>query len=67
MRPLIAILCLLPAVVLAQSNPAALAARQWRQQHERAIVQELMTLLAIPNVTSDRASHHWRPRHVGWQ
>jgi len=54
MRPLIAILCLLPAVVLAQSNPAALAARQWRQQHERAIVQELMTLLAIPNVTSDR-------------
>jgi acetylornithine deacetylase/succinyl-diaminopimelate desuccinylase-like protein len=54
MRLCIAILSFLPAVTLAQSNPAAQAARQWRQQHERAIVEELVTLLAIPNVTSDR-------------
>ena len=52
----IAILSLLPAVTLAQSNPAAKAARQWRNQHERAIIEELVTLLAIPNVTSDRAN-----------
>ena len=48
------ILTLLPTVVFAQSNPAAMAARQWRQQHERAIIDEFMTLLAIPNVTRDR-------------
>jgi acetylornithine deacetylase/succinyl-diaminopimelate desuccinylase-like protein len=56
MKLWITILTLLPAVTLAQSNPAAQTARQWRQQHERAIVEELMTLLAIPNVTSDRES-----------
>jgi acetylornithine deacetylase/succinyl-diaminopimelate desuccinylase-like protein len=50
----IALFSVLPIVVVAQGNPAALAARQWRQQHERAIVEELVTLLAIPNVTSDR-------------
>jgi acetylornithine deacetylase/succinyl-diaminopimelate desuccinylase-like protein len=50
----IVLLSVLPAVVLAQSNPAAQAARQWRQQHERAIIEEFTGLLAIPNVTSDR-------------
>ncbi len=54
MKWLMAILALVPAVTLAQSNPAAQAARKWRQQHERVIVEELVTLLAIPNVTSDR-------------
>jgi len=49
----VAALTLLPAVVTAQTNPAAQAARQWRQQHERAIVNELVTLLAVPNVSSD--------------
>src|SRR5258707_4502200 len=44
---------LLPALAAAQSNPAAQSARQWRQQHERAIVNELVTLLAVPNVSSD--------------
>lgn len=39
---------------IAQSNPAALAARHWRQQHERAIVDEFFSLLAIPNVATDR-------------
>src|SRR5450631_2597663 len=38
------------------SNPAALAARQWRSQHERAIVDEFVTLLAIPNIAADRAN-----------
>jgi acetylornithine deacetylase/succinyl-diaminopimelate desuccinylase-like protein len=37
----------------AQTNPAALAARQWRQQHERAIVYEFITLLSIPNIAAD--------------
>jgi acetylornithine deacetylase/succinyl-diaminopimelate desuccinylase-like protein len=45
---------LLPAVAAAQTNPAAQAARRWRQQHERAIVNELVTLLAVPNVSSDK-------------
>ena len=48
------ILTLVSGVVLAQSNPAAQAARQWRQKHERAILEELVALLAIPNVSSDR-------------
>src|SRR5579864_7052807 len=41
---------------LAQTNPAAVAARQWRQQHERAIVDEFTALLSIPNIASDRAN-----------
>lgn len=45
---------LLPTVALAQSNPAAQAARQWRQQHERPIVDEFVEFLSIPNVTRDR-------------
>jgi acetylornithine deacetylase/succinyl-diaminopimelate desuccinylase-like protein len=47
---------LLPAVTAAQTNPAAQSARLWRQQHERAIVNELVTLLAVPNVSSDKAN-----------
>jgi len=45
---------LLPAVALAQTNPAAQAARQWRRQHERAIIDEFVAFLKIPNVTQDR-------------
>ena len=44
------------AVTIAQTNPATLAARQWRQKHERAIVDEFVTLLAIPNIAADRAN-----------
>ena len=44
----------LPAVAVAQTNPAVQAARAWRQQHERAIVDEFITLLSIPNIASDR-------------
>ncbi len=39
--------------VFTPSNPAALAARQYRQQHERPIVDEFISLLAIPNIASD--------------
>jgi len=45
---------LLPAVASAQSNPASQAARKWRQAHERAIVDEFVGLLSIPNVSRDR-------------
>jgi len=44
----------LPAVALAQTHPAAQTARQWRQQHERAIIDEFATFLKIPNVTVER-------------
>ena len=43
-------------VLQAQSNPAALAARQYRQQHERAIVDEFIDLLSIPDIAADRAN-----------
>src|SRR5215469_1707247 len=41
---------------LAQTNPAAAAARQWRQAHERAILSEFVELLSIPNIATDRAN-----------
>jgi acetylornithine deacetylase/succinyl-diaminopimelate desuccinylase-like protein len=48
--------CLLPAAVFAQSDPAAQTARRWRLQHERAIVDEFVSLLAIPNIAADRTN-----------
>src|SRR5688572_90871 len=41
-------------VISAQGDPATAAARAWRVQHERAILDEFMRFLAIPNVTTDR-------------
>jgi acetylornithine deacetylase/succinyl-diaminopimelate desuccinylase-like protein len=49
--PLLACWC-----AFGQTNPAAMAARQWRQQHERAVIDEFMALLAIPNIATDRAN-----------
>jgi acetylornithine deacetylase/succinyl-diaminopimelate desuccinylase-like protein len=46
----------LTAQTFTPTNPASLAARQWRQQHERAIVDEFIALLAIPDVSSDHAN-----------
>jgi acetylornithine deacetylase/succinyl-diaminopimelate desuccinylase-like protein len=46
----------LAAQTFRPSNPAALAGRAWREQHERAIVDEFVTLLAIPNIAADRAN-----------
>ncbi len=37
----------------AQNEPAARAAREWRQAHERAVLAEFMELLAIPNLAKD--------------
>src|SRR5579871_1816856 len=56
----IGLLNVLAAGVNAQTftpaSPAALAARRWREQHERAIVEEFVTLLGIPNIAADRAN-----------
>ena len=53
-RPAIALLAL-AGLAGAQTNPAAQAARAWRETHERAILGEFMGLLALPNVATDTA------------
>jgi acetylornithine deacetylase/succinyl-diaminopimelate desuccinylase-like protein len=47
---------LLPTGAIAQTNSAVQAARTWRQQHERSIIDEFVTLLSIPNIAADRAN-----------
>ena len=54
MRRVLTLICVAAAAAMAQGNPAARAAREWRQQHERAIVDEFFALLAIPNIARDR-------------
>src|SRR5262249_51160671 len=54
-RVLLCLLTLIPVPGSAQTNPAAQAARTWRQAHERAIVDELVALLSLPNITRDTA------------
>ena len=56
MKPCLAavVLSLLSSAAIAQTNPAAQAASAWRQQHERTIVDEFLSLLSIPNVSGDR-------------
>src|SRR5580704_19294291 len=54
MRRDVLILMAMASVAMAQDNAAGHAAREWRQQHERAIVDEFFTLLAIPNIARDR-------------
>jgi acetylornithine deacetylase/succinyl-diaminopimelate desuccinylase-like protein len=49
---------LLAAVCFGQQNPAALAGRNWRQQHEAAILSEFISLLSIPNLASDTDNIH---------
>ena len=51
-----ALLLLTAAVADGQTNPAAASARAYRRQHERAIVDEYVALLSIPNISRDRAS-----------
>ncbi|HYL72615.1 MAG TPA: M20/M25/M40 family metallo-hydrolase [Bryobacteraceae bacterium] len=46
----------LTAAAQAQQNPAAAAARHWRETHERAILTEFMDLLAMPNLARDEAA-----------
>jgi acetylornithine deacetylase/succinyl-diaminopimelate desuccinylase-like protein len=43
----------LTAAAQAQQNPAAAAARNWRDAHERAILMEFMDLLSMPNLARD--------------
>jgi acetylornithine deacetylase/succinyl-diaminopimelate desuccinylase-like protein len=40
----------LTAAAQAQQNPAAAAAHNWREAHERAILMEFMDLLSMPNL-----------------
>lgn len=51
---LFAALALIPTASFAQTNPASQAARQWRTGHERAIVDEYIRFLSIPNVAADK-------------
>lgn len=44
------------ASLVAQTNPASIAARQYRQSHERAIIDEYFQLLSIPNVATDQVN-----------
>jgi acetylornithine deacetylase/succinyl-diaminopimelate desuccinylase-like protein len=55
-RCLLLVILLSAATLFAQFDPAAQAARRWRQQHERAIVDELIGFAAIPNITGDQRS-----------
>jgi acetylornithine deacetylase/succinyl-diaminopimelate desuccinylase-like protein len=54
MRKFLIITILAATTAAAQDNPAGRAAREWRQQHERAIIDEFFSLLAIPNLARDR-------------
>jgi acetylornithine deacetylase/succinyl-diaminopimelate desuccinylase-like protein len=49
---------LLPTLVFGQQNPAATAARSWREAHEPLILREFIDLLAMPNLASDSANIH---------
>jgi acetylornithine deacetylase/succinyl-diaminopimelate desuccinylase-like protein len=50
------ILALAALAASAQTNPAAQAARQWREAHERAVLSEFVELLSLPNVARDEAN-----------
>jgi acetylornithine deacetylase/succinyl-diaminopimelate desuccinylase-like protein len=52
-----ALFVVLMAVALsAAPSPEVLRVREWRAKHEGAILTELMQLIAVPNVASDRAN-----------
>ena len=46
----------LATLASAQTNPASLAARSYREAHERAIIDEYIQLLSIPNIATDQAN-----------
>ncbi|SPE33244.1 Peptidase M20 [Candidatus Sulfopaludibacter sp. SbA6] len=56
MKTFVIALGLLAVAAQAQQNPAAAAARNWREAHERAIVAEFMELLAMPNLARDESA-----------
>ncbi len=55
-RACIVVLCFGLESALAQDNPAARAAHEWRVNHERGIVLEFFNLLSIPNLPSENSS-----------
>lgn len=55
MRMFILLVIASMAAFSAQSNTAAQAARSWRMTHERAIADEFIELLSIPNVARNRS------------
>jgi acetylornithine deacetylase/succinyl-diaminopimelate desuccinylase-like protein len=68
-RPLLAALALAAALTLPGSPPAradspAGAARRYRQAHERAIVDEFIALLSIPNVAHRLADMRRNAAHI---
>ena len=54
MKRLALLLVFVTAGLPAQTNPASQAAQTWRQQHEHAIMDDFVALLAIPNIARDR-------------
>jgi acetylornithine deacetylase/succinyl-diaminopimelate desuccinylase-like protein len=52
MRAIIALCLAFVPPVSAQQNAAAIAARQWREAHEHAILVELASFLSIPNLAT---------------
>jgi acetylornithine deacetylase/succinyl-diaminopimelate desuccinylase-like protein len=50
MKRFVALLFAYAAVLAAQPDAAARAAKEWRQSHEREILAEFTRLLAVPNV-----------------
>jgi acetylornithine deacetylase/succinyl-diaminopimelate desuccinylase-like protein len=46
----------LVSLASAQTNPASIAARHYRETHERAIIDEYFQLLSIPNIATDQVN-----------
>ena len=53
---MIRLLCFLAVLPLMAENPAATAARNWREAHEQTILREFLELLAVPNLASDSSN-----------
>jgi acetylornithine deacetylase/succinyl-diaminopimelate desuccinylase-like protein len=47
--------CVTSVVLSAAPSPAVLQVREWRQTRERQIVAELMQLVSLPNIASNKA------------
>lgn len=56
MKRLLCVFFVVATVAWGQTNPASVAARQWRQAHEREIMAEFVELLSIPNIARDKAN-----------
>ncbi len=51
----VSVLCSLVTVVLAAPSPDVLRVREWRAAHERQILAELIQLVSLPNIASNKA------------